>query len=178
MGALINLSGRRFGRLTVLYRVGTKQGSPLWLCKCDCGNTKEVIMRSLTTGNTKSCGCIHKQKLAKRNTMSAKHGGADKERLYNIWHGMRQRCNDSNHKDYPRYGGRGITICPEWNDYAVFRAWALANGYADDLTIDRKEVNGNYCPENCQWADAKTQANNRRTENVRRNADGTFKRAN
>ena len=138
----------------------------------------KVTTRELNSGNTKSCGCIRSEQLARRNKVSAKHGYADKERLYSIWHGMRQRCNDSNHKDYPRYGGRGITICPEWNDYSAFRFWAINNGYTDELTIDRKEVNGNYCPENCRWADAKTQANNRRTENVRRNADGTYKRAN
>lgn len=178
MGALIDLTGQRFERLIVIERVGTQRGSSLWLCKCECGNTVEVNARSLTSGNTKSCGCIHKEQLANRNRATAKHGYSDRERLYNIWHAMRQRCHDSNYKDYSRYGARGITICPEWNEYLAFRTWALNNGYADDLSIDRTDNNGNYCPENCRWVDAKTQANNRRTENVRRNADGTFKRAN
>ena len=178
MGAFINLAGQQFGRLIAIKRVGAKRGSALWLCKCECGNTADVNARELNSGNTKSCGCIHKQQLAARNKTTAKHGYSDKERLYNIWHAMRQRCYDPNRKDYPNYGGRGITICSEWDDYKTFRNWALFSGYKNNLSIDRIDVNGNYCPENCRWADTKTQAKNRRAENVRRNADGTYKRAN
>lgn len=178
MPGALDLTQQQFGRLTAIRRVGSKQGGALWLCRCSCGNFTEVTARSLRSGNTRSCGCIHKEQLVRRNRASAKHGYSDKERLYNIWHAMRQRCYDPNRKDYPNYGGRGISVCFEWGDYEAFRSWAMANGYADHLSIDRIDVNGNYCPENCRWVDAKTQARNRRTDNVRRNPDGTYKRAN
>lgn len=148
-----DLTERKFDYLTVIKRSdnrgGGKKPAVMWECSCRCGKTVIATGYALTTGHTKSCGC-----------RKVKHGFSHKERLYETWKNMRRRCNDPTNKRYAQYGGRGITICPEWGEYINFRTWALEYGYSDDLTIDRKNVDGNYCPENCRWADAKTQANN------------------
>ena len=92
-------------------------------------------------------------------------------RLYSIWRSMRQRCNSPKHKDYKHYGARGITICKEWDSFPAFSDWATANGYSDNLSIDRIDVNGNYCPENCRWADNSTQSKNRRCTQISFNGE-------
>lgn len=102
----------------------------------------------------------------KGNKNHLKHGMRN-TRIYNIWRSMNQRCSNPNTINYHRYGGRGIKVCDEWkNDFLAFADWALANGYADNLTIDRKDVNGNYEPSNCRWSTTKEQQNNKRSNRI------------
>lgn len=160
MGKLIDLSGQRFGRLTVIERAGSdKRKNVLWLCKCDCGNTTIVNRCSLKSGNTKSCGCLRVDIIKATHTT---HGGSN-TKLFRSWNNAKTRCYRISSKDYKEYGARGIRMCDEWlHDFGAFQKWALENGYSDSLTLDRINPDGNYCPENCRRADIETQANNRR----------------
>lgn len=148
--------GYRQNKLTVTGIV-FKNKRYLWECHCDCGNTTIVYPQQMITGRQKACRC---GKSVTFHEMHYKHGGAG-TRLYEIWCSMKKRCNNPHAENYPRYGGRGITVCSEWEQFEPFRDWALSTGYADTLTLEREDVNGNYCPENCTWIPLKRQARNR-----------------
>lgn len=169
-----DISGLRFGKLVVERKSSKKALSgSMYECICDCGKVVIVARSSLTSGHTKSCGCSRRQFLQDRKP-SYKHGGESipganrRERLYIVWCGMKERCYSPKHNRYQDYGGRGIEVCEEWrNNYAAFRDWAMANGYDPEAprgvcTIDRINVDGNYCPENCRWVSMSVQARNKR----------------
>ncbi len=169
MGKFVDISGRRYGRLTVIGLVPDvrKNSHRVWLCKCDCGNTVETIRNRLEKGYTRSCGCLQKEIVSKR---SKTHGMSD-SRLYVIWNHMIRRCEKPNNASYADYGGRGISVCKEWHDSSAFIEWALENGYRDNLTIERIDVNGNYEPSNCKWITKSEQGKNTR-RNVRISLNG------
>lgn len=169
IGKFIDLTGERFGRLTVIEYKGTKKrkkgnkSDSLWLCQCDCGTKKIIYGRALKDGGTKSCGCLRKEIL-----LHKKHGMSN-TRLFKAWTCMTQRCKNPNDGAYKNYGGRGITVCEGWlgeNGFENFYGWAMKNGYSDDLTIDRINVNGDYEPSNCRWATMKEQQNNKRNNHI------------
>lgn len=170
MPKYVEMIGKSFGRLTVISRAeNDKNGTARWLCRCECGNEITTWGTCLRNGNTKSCGCLNDEVRHKSKKITARKN----ERLYTIWKNLRQRCTNPNSISYKNYGARGITVCEEWNDYIVFKKWAFSNGYNDSLSIDRKDVNGNYCPENCKWSDDEEQANNKRN-NVKYFVNGEY----
>lgn len=156
----LELVGKRFGRLVVLKREkNNKFGCTYWLCKCDCGKTKIIRGTHLQSGKIRSCGCLTKEATRERQITH----NLSNTRLYHTYNKMKARCYRKTDHSYKDYGGRGIKICDEWlADFMNFYNWAIANGYREDLSIDRIDVNGNYEPMNCRWATPKQQSNNTR----------------
>jgi hypothetical protein len=149
MPNFINRTGQVFGKLTVVEQAGRdKLKKVLWRCKCECGSETVVVSGSLVTGNTTSCGCV---------IPNFKHGGW-KNASYNTWRAMMRRCYKTQDKDYPRYGGVGVKVCPQWHEYAGFVA--DMGEPAGDETLDRKDTYDDYTPENCRWAGVQTQNRN------------------
>lgn len=167
--------GKRFGRWTVLgsefllptgreQRQGNRAPSirrrPHVVCQCDCGNVSVVYSRNLAGcgGRSASCGCLQAEQVGNR---FRSHGHAT-TRLYATWRNMMRRCSDPRDKAYPNYGGRGIHVCKAWTEFELFRQWALASGYTDELEIDRNRNNEGYSPDNCRWVTPFEQNNNKR----------------
>lgn len=166
-GQYEDITGKKFNRLTALEYAG--QGNrrrTYWLCQCDCGNKVKVQTVHLKSGHTTSCGCRLQEVKDNIGNVNYKNG-LSQSRLYFAYHNMINRCFRENNYEYSNYGERGITVCDEWKDrtkngFVNFANWALNNGFKDNLTLDRINVNGNYEPSNCRWVDLLTQANNKR----------------
>lgn len=161
--------GDKFGHWTIIGGYKSVAYHKNYLCRCDCKDQtiRYVDIQNLKKGKSISCGCVTKETCRRNFT---KHGQRN-TRLFTAWNCMRARCNNPNNKSFKNYGGRGITICKEWDEFVNFREWAINNGYNEEATgkecsLDRIDVNGNYEPCNCRWVDAKTQSNNRRSNVV------------
>lgn len=163
----IDLTGRRFSRLTVIKCNGRDNlGSLLWECQCDCGKLTVIRGYHLRKKAIRSCGCLKRELTSTR--MKAHHTGGhythhgSNTRLYQIWTNMKTRCLNPNNRAFKWYGAVGITICAEWLDFKNFQEWALQSGYQDNLTIERRNPFGNYEPSNCAWIPKKEQRKNQR----------------
>ncbi len=165
--------GKKYGRLSVTgfesikIKGKNRTNNRIYLfCKCDCGAEVRIRKDGVLSGVVVSCGCNRNEKAhfsGLKHARSCITHGMTKTRIYGIWKGMRKRCNYKKAKDFHNYGGRGIKVCSEWeNSFIAFKDWAFQNGYADNLTIDRINVNGNYEPSNCRWITMAEQQKNKR----------------
>ena len=154
-----NLQNQKFDQLTVVCPAGKdKNGNARWRCRCDCGEYITISAPALKANRPHSClSCKMKSLWEKRDTHKE-----SATRLYSIYYNMRKRCENPNAINYHNYGGRGISVCDEWKKYEAFSTWAHANGYTDELSIDRIDNDSGYCPDNCRWVTYTQQANNTR----------------
>ncbi|MBG9504002.1 hypothetical protein ABE47_31500 [Bacillus thuringiensis] len=158
MTKTVNLTGKRFGRLTAVRRDTSSNKTFLWVCQCDCGKEKIVRSYDLRDEKVKSCGCLHAEKV-KTNTRT--HGKSN-TLIYKIWCSMKARCYRKTCKDFHDYGGRGIIMCDYWrNNFMSFYEWSMTNGYEEGLSIDRINNDGIYEPLNCRWVTQAKQARNK-----------------
>lgn len=173
MGKFLDISGFKFGKLTVIKRAPNIGKCTAWECKCECGNIIRVEGQHLKDGTIVSCGCYRRKNSKEKAT---KHGKRF-TKLYMVWTSMGQRIHNPRNKEFKNYGGRGIKRCEEWEDFLTFEKWAFAHGYREGLTIERIDVNGDYCPQNCTWIPLEEQGKNTtRTLNNREKMIDFYKR--
>ena len=158
-GVRNDLTGQRFGRLVVIELDRITSRKTYWKCKCDCGNEKTI--RGDCLGIVKSCGCLKREQDIKNLGILNNHNLTNHP-VYSIWNAMINRCRNSNNSHYKDYGGRGIKVCEEWKSLENFAKWSEESGFKKGLSIERIDVNGNYCPENCAWIPFEKQAINKR----------------
>jgi len=167
-GRFDDFAGRRFGRLVAIERAPNDvKGRTRWKCVCDCGAITTPMAAHLKRGTTQSCGCMKRELDSEKYTTH----GKSCSRLYSVWANMKDRCENKNNHAYESYGGRGIKVCDEWQDFRNFLEWSLTNGYKEaasrgKCTLDRRENDRGYEPSNCHWVTMKEQGNNRRTNHM------------
>ena len=162
-GVSVDYTGNAVGNLTVIECIGRQNKKKIWRCLCSCGNETVVRSDHLKDGRVISCGCVGREK---RSVARVTHHQS-RTRLYHVWLNMKNRCYNKNVRSYKNYGANGVNVCSEWMDFETFSKWAYETGYNPNAeygkcTLERINVYGNYCQENCTWVDAKAQANNRR----------------
>jgi len=166
-----DLLGMKFSNLLVIKQAeSSRTGCARWICRCElCGSETAIFASNLKNGRTKMCkSCSEKRKTTH---------GLSRDRIYTVWQAILRRCENPKNEHYHDYGGRGIAVCEEWHDLRTFAKWAYSNGFAPsakrgECTIERRDVNGNYCPENCFWANMKTQGRNKRNNRLLQTSEG------
>ena len=150
---------KTYGYWTIISSAKSKSRKKSFLCRCKCGNERVVNLDTLLLGKSQSCGCFHREMMKNKLTTHGQTGN----RIMTIYFDIKNRCYCENNNRFKDYGARGIKMCEEWkNNSSLFVEWAFANGYSDELSIDRIDVDGNYCPENCRWITIKEQSQNKR----------------
>lgn len=171
MPQIQDLTGQIFNRLTVICRAENKKKKTCWHCKCSCGNSSIVSATHLKSGKILSCGCLNLEINSirmKGNKLGYKHG-FENHPLRFIRKAMLHRCYNQNNKFYKNYGGRGISVCEEWkNSLENFIQWGLTNGWIKGLSLDRKDNDGSYCPENCHWITIFENSSKKRSPELKR----------
>lgn len=162
-----DFKGMKFGKLTILERCGSKNKRAIWKCICDCGNYYIGVGSEIKSGGVKSCGCLRKKTAALQGKKSRIYFSEKEKRLKRIYDGMKARCYNKNSAQYLNYGGKGIKIFDLWlENFNTFKSWAIANGYKNELTLDRIDNDKGYEPQNCRWSTYKVQENNRSNNRI------------